>query len=66
MLVSGLYPTFYTPFEDEKMALTALEIKSITCPNDKDQIKKSDSNGLFLLIKNNNSKLWYNIHIAFY
>lgn len=40
------------------MALTALEIKSISCPPDKKQIKKSDGNGLFLLVKNNNSKLW--------
>ncbi len=40
------------------MALTALEIKSISCPLDKKQIKKHDGNGLFLLIKNNNSKLW--------
>ena len=40
------------------MPLTALEIKSITCPKDKAQIKKSDGNGLFLLIKINDSKLW--------
>ena len=40
------------------MALTVLEIKSISCPSDKKQIKKSDGNGLFLLVKNNNSKLW--------
>lgn len=40
------------------MALTALEIKSISCPSEKKQIKKSDGNGLFLLVKNNNSKLW--------
>lgn len=40
------------------MALTASEVKSFTCPKDKKQIKKSDGNGLFLLIKNNNSKLW--------
>lgn len=40
------------------MALTALEIKSITCPKDKNQIKKSDGNGLFILVKSNNSKLW--------
>lgn len=40
------------------MALTALEIKSVSCPKDKKQIKKFDSNGLFLLIKINGSKLW--------
>lgn len=40
------------------MSLTALEIKSFSCPADKKQIKKFDSNGLFLLIKNNGSKLW--------
>ena len=40
------------------MPLKALEVKSFSCPPDKKQIKKSDGNGLFLLIKNNNSKLW--------
>jgi integrase len=40
------------------MALTALEVKSISCPENKKQIKKSDGNGLFLLIKTNDSKLW--------
>ena len=40
------------------MALTALEVKSISCPEDKKQFKKHDTNGLFLLVKNNNSKLW--------
>lgn len=40
------------------MALTALEIKHISCPSDKNQIKKYDGNGLFLLVKINNSKLW--------
>ena len=40
------------------MALTALEVKSISCPEDKKQIKKHDGNGLFLLVKLNNSKLW--------
>ena len=40
------------------MALTALEVKSISCPENKNQIKEFDGNGLFLLIKNNNSKLW--------
>ncbi len=38
--------------------LTAQEVKSIACPPDKNQIKKSDGKGLFLLVKNNNSKLW--------
>lgn len=38
--------------------LTAQEIKSISCPPDKKQIKKSDGKGLFLLVKTNNSKLW--------
>lgn len=40
------------------MALTALEIKSLSCPENKKQIKKSDGNGLFLLVKSNGSKLW--------
>ena len=40
------------------MSLTALDVKNITCPVDKKQIKKSDGNGLFLLVKSNNSKLW--------
>jgi len=40
------------------MALTALEIKSLTCPTDKKQIKKSDGNGLFIIVKSNSSKLW--------
>lgn len=40
------------------MKLTAAEVKSFTCPDDKKQIKKFDENGLFLLIKNNGSKLW--------
>lgn len=40
------------------MPLTAQEIKGFSCPPDKPQIKKNDSNGLFLLIKRNNSKLW--------
>lgn len=40
------------------MALSALEVKSLNCPEDKSQIKKSDGNGLFLLIKNSGSKLW--------
>ena len=40
------------------MALTALEIKSVSCPPDKNQIKKFDIKYLFLLAKNNDSKLW--------
>jgi len=40
------------------MPLTALEIKSLSCPEDKKQIKKFDGNGLFLLVKVNGSKLW--------
>ena len=40
------------------MSLTAQEVKSIFCPEDKKQIKKFDGKGLFLLVKNNNSKLW--------
>jgi len=38
--------------------LTALEIKSLSCPSGKNQVKKSDGKGLFILIKSNNSKLW--------
>lgn len=40
------------------MALTSSEVKSLKCPQDKKQIKKSDGNGLFLLIKDSGSKLW--------
>ena len=40
------------------MPLTAQEIKSICCPEDKNQIKKFDGNGLFLLVKSSGSKLW--------
>lgn len=40
------------------MALTAMEVKRLICPKDQQQFKKSDGNGLFLLIKNNGSKLW--------
>ena len=35
------------------MALTALEVKKLTCPEGQKQVKKSDGNGLNLLIKNN-------------
>lgn len=38
--------------------LTAQQVKGITCPSDRKQIKKSDGNGLFLLVKNSGSKLW--------
>ncbi|UPW18089.1 tyrosine-type recombinase/integrase [Agarivorans sp. TSD2052] len=40
------------------MALTALEVKSISCPAGRDSIKKHDANGLFLLTKSSGSKLW--------
>lgn len=40
------------------MALTAMEVKRLTCPEDQAQIKKSDGNGLFLLVKSSGSKLW--------
>lgn len=40
------------------MPLTAQEVKSIFCPEDKKQIKKFDGKGLFLLVKSNKSKLW--------
>jgi len=40
------------------MALTALEIKSFSCPSGKSQAKKSDGKGLFIIVKSNNSKLW--------
>ncbi len=40
------------------MALTALEVKRLTCPEDKKHIKKSDGNGLYILVKSNGSKLW--------
>lgn len=40
------------------MALTVMEIKRLTCPEGQSQTKKSDGNGLYLIIKNNGSKLW--------
>ena len=40
------------------MALTAMEVKRLTCPDGQKQVKKSDGNGLFLLVKNTGSKLW--------
>lgn len=41
-----------------QMPLTAQEVKNISCPEDKSQVKKSDGNNLFLLVKNGGSKLW--------
>ena len=38
--------------------LTAQQVKGFTCPEERKQIKKADGNGLFLLVKNNGSKLW--------
>jgi len=40
------------------MPLTAQEVKNISCPEDKSQIKRSDGNNLFLLVKSSGSKLW--------
>lgn len=40
------------------MPLTVQEVKNISCPDDKVQIKESDGNNLFLLVKNGGSKLW--------
>ena len=40
------------------MPLTVLEVKNVTCPDDKLQFKKSDGNNLFLLVKRSGSKLW--------
>jgi integrase len=40
------------------MALTVQEVKNISCPDDKSQIKRSDGNNLFLLVKSSGSKLW--------
>jgi integrase len=40
------------------VALTAMEVKRLTCPEGQKQFKKSDGNGLFLLVKINGSKLW--------
>lgn len=40
------------------MALTAMGIKRLICPEGQSQTKKSDGNGLYLIIKNNGSKLW--------
>jgi len=40
------------------LSLTAQEVKNLTCPEDQSQVKRSDGNNLFLLIKSNGSKLW--------
>lgn len=40
------------------MALTVQEVKNLSCPDGKSQIKRSDGNNLFLLVKNGGSKLW--------
>jgi integrase len=40
------------------MALTVMQVKHLTCPEGQKQIKKSDGNGLFLMVKRNGSKLW--------
>ncbi len=40
------------------MALTAMEVKRLTCPEGQKQFKKSDGNGLYLLVKSTGSKLW--------
>lgn len=40
------------------MTLTALEVKKLTCPAGQDQCKKSDGNGLYLIVKSSGSKLW--------
>lgn len=40
------------------MPLTVQEVKNISCPDVKSQIKRSDGNNLFLLVKNGGSKLW--------
>lgn len=39
------------------MPLAASEVKSLTCPEGRAQIKKSNGNGLFILVKSNGSKL---------
>jgi integrase len=40
------------------MALTTMRIKRLTCPEGQSQTKKSDGNGLYLIVKKNGSKLW--------
>jgi hypothetical protein len=39
------------PDYEVTMPLKATEVKYLTCPTDKKQIKKADGNGLFILIK---------------
>jgi len=59
LLYTDKYPTlypFYTPRQGDEMALTALEIKAIICPEDKKQIKLFDGNRLFLLVNTKGSK----------
>ena len=38
--------------------LTVIEVKRLSCPEGRKQVKKSDGNGLFLLVKSSGSKLW--------
>jgi len=38
--------------------LTAQQVKGLQCPQDKKQIKRHDTMGLFILVKSNGSKLW--------
>ena len=52
VLIPLIVPLF-VPLRGDDMALTALEVKKLTCPEGKKQVKKSDGNGLNLLIKNN-------------
>lgn len=40
------------------MSLTHFDVKNASCPEGKKQIKISDGDGLFLLVKANGSKLW--------
>jgi integrase len=40
------------------MSLTVQEVKNTSCPEGKSQLKKSDGNNLFLLVKSGGAKLW--------
>jgi len=40
------------------MALTNVQIKQTSCPDDKAQIKKYDAHGLFMVFKRNGRKIW--------
>ncbi len=51
------YPTLY-PSVRAPMSLKATEIKYLQCPDDKKEIKRSDGNGLSILVRKNGSKLW--------